>query len=84
MKTTVNRRLVKGGKIAYDGCHKIYILENDHDISEAKGLGYSIYNIDKLQEIYDGSCPLRFISNWECTIKYCGQFENAKIVIKED
>lgn len=79
MKTTVNGRLVKGGKVAYDGCHKIYVLESDDDLKEAKELGYDIYGIDKLQEIYDDSCELRFISNWKCNVQYCQQLDNADI-----
>ena len=33
-------------KIAYDGCHKIYICEDDEDLKEAKEIGYQIHNID--------------------------------------
>lgn len=84
MTIIVNGEVVKGDRVAYDGCHKIYVLENGDEVKDAIKLGYNIYSIDKLQEIYDGSCPLRFVNNWKCTIRYCGQFENAKIVIKED
>lgn len=85
MTIKVNGKIVKGDKVAYDGCHKIYILEDGDDMQEAKELEYSVYNIDKLEEIYKESCPLRFIRNWKCNIQYCPQFENAKIIIiKED
>nr|DAJ88846.1 MAG TPA: Ryanodine receptor 1 motif, CONTRACTILE PROTEIN [Caudoviricetes sp.] len=38
-------------KIAYDGCHKIYICEDDEDLKEAKEIGYQIHNIDELELI---------------------------------
>lgn len=82
MKTIVNGRIVNGDKIAYDRCHKIYVLESDDDLKEAKELGYDIYSIDKLQEIYDESCELRFIRNWKCNVQYCRQFEDAEITVE--
>lgn len=35
---------------------------------------YKIYIID-LEDIYNNSCPLRFISNWKLDKKYVKQFE---------
>lgn len=62
---------------AYDGCHKIYILENDKDLENALNIGYAIMPINMLEEIYNKSCELRFINNWKLNKTYAAQFENA-------
>lgn len=73
----VNNKIVKGLSIAYDTCHKIYICEDETDVENAKKWGYDLYPINKLQELYDNSCELKFISNWKLTEYYVKQFENA-------
>jgi hypothetical protein len=66
---------------AFDGCHKIYLLENEAEEANARELGYNIYSIDLLREAYEGSCSLKFISNWPLIddnfVSYVGQFEDA-------
>lgn len=62
---------------AYDGCHKIYLLERDSDWKVASSDGYTILPIEKLPETFDGSCDLRFISNWALTKRFVRQFEPA-------
>ena len=47
-------------KIAYDGCHKIYICEDDEDLKEATEIGYQIHNIDELETLFNQSCSLIF------------------------
>lgn len=49
----------------YDGCHKIYLVESRDDIATMTQIGYTkddLYNIEQLEEIYNKSCPLRFIN----------------------
>lgn len=62
---------------AYDGCHKIYIIEDKEDREQAKEFGYSFYPISNLQCAYENSCELKFINNWKLDKTYVGQFENA-------
>lgn len=50
---------------AYEGCHKIYLIENEEQLEEAKKILYEIFPIDYLLEIYKDSCPLRFINYWD-------------------
>lgn len=51
---------------AYDGCHKIYLIETDDDIQEATRLGYvSLHTMDELGKTFIESCPLRFIDWWD-------------------
>ena len=50
---TINGQTVNGDKFAYDNCHKIYIIEDQTDIEEAKEIGYDVYPIENLKEIYE-------------------------------
>lgn len=73
----VNGKTIEGEGVAYDECHKIYIIEDAKDREEAEKLGYSIYNMAALPIIWAESCPLRFIQNWELNKVYVGQEESA-------
>lgn len=73
----VNGIEIVGNEFAYEGCHKIYVIETVKDRVEAIGYGYEILPIDKLPETWRNSCSLRFIRNWELDVDYVGQFEDA-------
>jgi hypothetical protein len=73
----INDKAVTAKKFAFDGCHKIYLLESRKDETEARAIGYSILPVSELQDAYDGSCALRFISNWELTTSFVHQFDDA-------
>ena len=73
----INGKKVKGNYFAYDRCHKIYIIEDEDDYEKADELGYNIYDIEDIEEAYNNSCELRFISNWKLTDYYVKQFEEA-------
>lgn len=65
MKLFINKQEVPtNGLFAFDGCHKIYILENDKDLQEAIGYEYEIRPVRKLLEAWNTSCGLRFIDRW--------------------
>ena len=74
----VNGKEIKAKQFAYDGCHKIYLIEDTDDLKDAKDIGYDIYDIELLKETYDDSCSLRFINNWKLTEQIVPQFETAK------
>ena len=48
-ETNKSYSLNPNNKIAFDGCHKIYICESDEDLKEAKEYGYK----EKLKIVYD-------------------------------
>ena len=75
----INGQNVIGNKFAYDGCHKIYICEDNKDIEEAKEIGYDLYDISLLGEYYVNSCELRFINNWQLDKCYAEQGKTAII-----
>lgn len=74
----INGKEIKAKQFAYDGCHKIYLIEDTDDLKDAKDIGYDIYDIKLLKETYDSSCSLRFINNWKLTEQIVPQFETAK------
>lgn len=73
----INNNKVIGDKFAYDGCHKIYIIEDKNDSDNAINYGYKIYDIKDLKKVYNDSCYLRFISNWKLTKEYVKQFQDC-------
>ena len=73
----INNNEIIGDKFAYDGCHRIYILEDEIDINQAKENGYEIYDIEEIEKKYNESFFLRLISNWRLSKRYAEQFEDA-------
>lgn len=73
----VNDMEITGVAIAFDECHKIYICEDVGDIEFMKTLDYNIYPWDALEDLYDESCPLRFIANAKLTEVYVQQGEES-------
>jgi hypothetical protein len=63
--------------IAFDGCHKIYVLMDDAQVEKMRGYGYGdddgsflvtadevrkVEMLDILKNWYEGSCSLKFIN----------------------
>lgn len=48
-----------------DGCHKIYLIEDQEDEQKSHECGYKILDISQLMKTYEYSCELRFIRNWK-------------------
>lgn len=53
-----------GWPIAFDGCHKIYFLQDEGRVAEAKKFGYEISPAAELPNFWEASCFLRFVSRW--------------------
>lgn len=73
----VNGTEIRGRRFAFDGCHKIYICECRNDEDDAMDTGYDLYPIEQLEDKFEGSCGLRFISNWKLDKQFVPQFEDA-------
>ena len=69
----INGQTIKSQEFAYDGCHKIYLLEEENDKGEALDSGYEIRSIKQLEKTFLCSCGLRFISNWKLSEDYICQ-----------
>jgi hypothetical protein len=73
----VNNVEITAKQFAWDGCHKIYLINSEDDRKAAHSGGYTLYTIAELQEVYESSCGLRYISNWDLTGYIVEQFEDA-------
>jgi hypothetical protein len=77
----INGKEVTAEKFAYEGCHKIYVIDTPEEEAQALKYGYNIYPIEEIKEAYEGSCSLKFISNWPLDdnnfVSYVAQFEDA-------
>ena len=71
----INGKETSAKEFAYDGCHKIYLLEQQQDRDEARDCGYDILSISRLQKTFDSSCGLQFIDNWKLDKCYVSQFD---------
>lgn len=67
-KLTVDQRLElisqSGWPIAWDGCHKLYFLQDEGRVAQARSFEYDIYPSTELPELFASSCGLRFVSRW--------------------
>lgn len=56
-------------KIAYDGCHKCYLIEEHLDEVQAEQMGYKILSFENEKDFkkwFDvETCELRFLHNWK-------------------
>ena len=78
----INNVLVNGVAFVYDNCHKIYIIESIADVEnvlDVWGNNETFYRLEDLEDIYNNSCSLRFISNWKLDKQYVTQFEEDVI-----
>lgn len=53
-----------GHFLAFDGCHKIYIVTDPEEASEASEGGYDLYPSSDIVDLIDRSCGLVFVSYW--------------------
>ncbi len=77
----INGKEVTAKKFAFEGCHKIYIIDTPEEEAQALKYGYDIYPIEEIKQAYKGSCSLKFISSWPLDnnnfVSYVAQFEKA-------
>jgi hypothetical protein len=73
----INGETTTAKEFAYDGCHKIYLLESADEREEARDCAYDILPISSLREAFNNSCGLQFISNWKLSKRYVEQFGEA-------
>ena len=67
------KHIIINGYFAYDGCHKIYILEDKKDIETAMEYGFRLYPTFELKSTFEKSCELKFIYNMKLDKTYVGQ-----------
>ena len=61
----INNIEISAKHFAYDGCHKIYLIETMEQYWDAQSSEYTVLHISKLKKTFENSCGLRFISSWD-------------------
>ena len=69
---------IEGLAVAWDECHKIYIIKRQDEIWEALNNNYVIYPMEALTDLYEQSCPLKFVSSWDLKKRYIEQGEKPE------
>lgn len=60
----INGKEITAKAFAFDGCHKIYLVETVEDDETLREYGYDIYEISGIKQAYEDSCSLRFIQTF--------------------
>ena len=81
MSITINGQTSPATEFAWDGCHKIYLLDNGDADKNGKA-GYKVLPVSELQRVWDQSCPLRFINNWALDKNYVPQCYEKPVTIE--
>lgn len=61
----INGKRVEATEFAYDGCHKVYLIDTPAVRETLVGYGYEegdFHPVSALPELWETTCPLRFIS----------------------
>lgn len=79
----INGTPVPATEFAYDGCHKIYLIDSPEDRQRMLDCGYTeegdILPVSELPDVWDETCPLRFISSADLEHEYVPQCEDAEV-----
>lgn len=61
--------------VAFDGCHKLYLCEDEKEVHEAEEYDYEIHEPLALPALWERSCPLKFVSTWrlDAIIEQCAE-----------
>ena len=76
MAKYINGKEITAKLFAFDGCHRIYLLD-ESQYDEYRADGYTIYVIDWLPMVWADTCPLRFIDSGDLSEPIVPQFEPA-------
>lgn len=76
----INNQETHAQFFAYDGCHKIYLIETEADLRMVELNNYQIKPISELKETFENSCELRFVNSADLQTTFVKQFEKLEIV----
>lgn len=67
-RMTIDKRIKliekSGWPLAWDGCHKIYFLQDAGREAQAREFEYEIHPSTDLRDLWEDSCSLRFVTRW--------------------
>jgi hypothetical protein len=73
----INGVEITAKQFAWDGFHKIYLINSESERKRLVGYGYTLFPIDELESAYSSSCGLRFVHNADLKSSVVDQFEDA-------
>jgi hypothetical protein len=74
----INNQETNAQFFAYDGCHKIYLIESEEQLQDY--VRYQIKPISELQQTFESSCELRFVNSADLKINFVKQYEKLEIL----
>ena len=77
----INGKETNAELFAYDGCHKIYLIEDSNTLRVVQEdyPHLNIHHIMELEETYNNSCPLKFIDS----LKYEDNEMKFKVIVPQ-
>ena len=78
----INGTKVRADEFGFDGCHKIYVVTSQQGRDDLESYGYDFYPIEMLEQKWEESCFLRFISDADLHCDYVPQDDNEEAVIR--
>ena len=76
----INNQETHAQFFAYDGCHKIYLIDTEKQLQEFQGSRYQIKPISELKRTFDDSCGLRFVNSADLKITFVKQYEKLEML----
>jgi hypothetical protein len=52
-------------RLAFDGCHKIYLIQSQAEADDAEQYGYGIYDAAMIRTLIASSCFLVYVHAWD-------------------
>lgn len=77
MDYIINGRECPATEFGFDGCHKIYVCDTEEGRAKLVELGYDLYPMEVLPEVWTSTCSLRFIQSGDLERTYVSQCEPA-------
>lgn len=83
MRGYINGKEFTATEFFYDGCHKIYLVDNEDGRRQMFSAGWDegdVYPIEELPTVWVNTCPLRFINSADFLMgtRYVDQCETAR------
>lgn len=50
--------------VAFDGCHKLYLVDGPEEIADASATGYDLHEAKEIRALVNRSCGLVFVHAW--------------------
>jgi hypothetical protein len=80
VRQTLRAIAASDAKVAFDGCHKLYLIFDDEDMEIATANGYlaeDIFPATEIHRLWESSCGLRFVHPINLDMKHPWNIEQG-------